>query len=160
MSIPMAHIPHSLPGRTRIRIPSHRRHERKLAALARALRAIPGVREVRVNAALGSLLVLHDVSLERLTALAHEHGLFVVDALPGAHASPLEQIAAEGLRADGALRRASRGTVDLGTTAFAVLVGAGLAQVAKGHVWGPASTLWWNAIHLVLARRPKPAPAP
>jgi hypothetical protein len=164
----VAFVAHSVPHRTRLRIP-HRRHQPAyFAQLAERLLAHPLVREVVVNAVTGSVLIRHDDVIE---AIADElPDLLEIVSRPagppprhGAHhpgkTLPVNalQLAAMGCVTLSAYQL-RRGNI-LGTASehlwhaynawqnlqapgiAAALLGGGLVQLARGQALSPAVSL-------------------
>jgi hypothetical protein len=157
---------HQLPGRTRLRSPLLRRDEPLGEKLADALSAVSGVATVRVRPYTGSVLIEHapEVTASELA----ERAALVLDATrivqPGedppmptevpALSSLARKIAAMFREIDRGIRRASEGSVDLGTLATLGFFGAGAAQVvATGKLPLPPwfNLAWWGVRTFVTA---------
>lgn len=65
-----AAVVHSLPGRTRLKVPRAHRTPHAMARVREALQSVPGVRRVDVNATTGSVLVHHDAEAVKLDDVA------------------------------------------------------------------------------------------
>jgi len=133
---------HHISERTRLRSPLLRKDPGACERLADAIAALPGVREVRVRPYTGSVLVLHDPDVAHDVLLAE--GARVLGGariLAPGEAPPADPEvpafsalarkvvhAVRGIDED--VRRATDGTVDLGTLATLGFVGAGALEVA------------------------------
>ncbi|MGE5181977.1 MAG: HMA2 domain-containing protein [Acidobacteriota bacterium] len=152
-------VAHELPERTRLRTPILRKDVAACERVADALSALGGVREVRVRPYTGSVLVTHadDVTAKLLVeVVARELGNPRVLA-PGerppveGEAPPLASLARKLVHAireiDEDVRRATDGTVDLGTLTTLGFVGAGAVDVARsGELPLPPwfQLAWWG----------------
>jgi hypothetical protein len=137
------HVVHAIAGRTRLRCPKLRRDRQACEILADALTACEGVREVRVRPYTASVLVLHapEVTSGELAELARsvlalERVLGLGERAPRPQDVPelsrLAKIAAAAFRRiDRDVKRASEGSVDLGTLVTALFFGAGALQMAS-----------------------------
>ncbi len=178
-SPPIAFVAHSVPHRTRLRIPGWRHQPLQFAQLAERLLAHPQVRQVTVNAGTGSVLVRHDDVIGAIAAdlgdiirivsePAGSPGRAASRSLPLAPVSGL-QVAAAGCLALGAWQL-RRGRL-LGTTSeslwhaytawrrfqmpglAAALLGSGIVQAARGEILSPAVSLLFYAMSLRAAGR-------
>lgn len=143
---PTAHIAHLVPGRMRIRVPTKRHDNGYFSQLAQALLALPGVDRVEANALTASLLIHHTITPERIADFAAEQALCEV-VIQGHRLVPLSAHIADRFQAlDSKLSAFTEGTLDVWGTLFLVLVGLGIAQLAKGNILVPATTLLWYAL--------------
>lgn len=138
-------IAHALPGRTRLRFPALRGDAAAGERLADALAAVPGVREVKVRPYTGSIVVLHDPDLPSASVaetarqiLTPDRVLAVGEPPPRSAEVPelsrLARLVAKAFRdIDRDVRRASDGSLDLGTLATLGFLGAGVADVASSR---------------------------
>ena len=72
------HVVSSTPTRTRLRVSPKRRNPQEMARIARAIKAHPGVQEVKTNVQTGSIVVHHDhtdSSLDELSAILQDLGI-------------------------------------------------------------------------------------
>ncbi len=152
-------LAHQLPERTRLRSPALRKNVAACERVVDELAAIAGVREVRARPYTGSVLVVHadDIAAATLVdATARVLGISKVLA-PGelppvdGNVPPLASLARKLVAAmrgiDCDLRRASDGTVDLGTLTTLGFVGAGAVEVATtGQLPMPPwfQLAWWG----------------
>lgn len=151
--LPQASISHRTAGRLRIRIPSRRGEEAYFRQVSRQLARCPGIERIEANPVTASLLVVPAVDMETLMRFTETEGLFLLSETGSAPMTITETLAAGFGGLNQELRRLSAGTVDLGTLAFAALVTGAMIQWQKGHVLGPASTLFWYAAGLLLMTR-------
>lgn len=124
-----------------------------LDALAAALAALPGIDAVEIRPATGSVILRHAGGFDR-GALAGAGLALAAAPAPGpaASADPVAAAARAVAALDGEVRRLSSGQADLAGLAFMGLVAAGLVQLARGEVFGPATTLFAQAAELGRAR--------
>lgn len=127
----VAYLVHSIPGRTRLRLPTLRDDMPRLQALALTMAALPGVRSADVSAVTASLLVWHDTPVRDLLTMSQ--GLFVVseETPPGPDWSAVP-LAPSVLPAAGALATA----------------GLAVVQLLRGDPLPPALTLGMHAVSL------------
>lgn len=177
-SLPVAFVVHSIPYRTRLRIPGQRHRPTYIAQLAEQLSAHPRVRQVLVNAATGSVLVQHEGVIASIAADLRDT-IRIVPRPSGAsvrHVAPrsgkvlpvsARRLAAAGCVALGAwqLRRGNlMGTASenlwqaysswrhlRGRGVAAALLGGGIVQMARGQVLSPAVSLLFYAMNLSAA---------
>ena len=72
------HVVSSTPSRTRLRVSHKRRNPQEMARIARAIKAHPGVQEVKTNVQTGSIVVHHDhtdSSLDEFSAILQDLGV-------------------------------------------------------------------------------------
>jgi hypothetical protein len=153
------HIVHAIPGRTRLRCPKLRRDRQACELLADAFAARQGVHEVRIRPYTSSVLVLHapEITSSELAELVRgvlvlERVLEVGERPPRPTDTPelsrLAKMAAVAFRQiDRDVKRASEGSVDLGTLVTALFFGAGAVQlVSERQVELPPwfNLAWWG----------------
>jgi hypothetical protein len=145
-----AHVHHRVAGRLRVRVPGRRGDVEYFTRVARELSQVASVTRVECNPATGSVLVLHDGGSEdALFRSAEAGGLFTLGAAAGG-AATLAQNAGAGLHVlDRWLRDATRGDIDLRSLILGAFVTMGVVQLSRGHVMGPAVTLFWYAYQLM-----------
>lgn len=149
MSLPAAHISHRTLPRTRFKVPARRGDaayfERVQAELAQA----PGVIELHVNPLTASVLVIHDSDVDALARYAEEKQLFHLESRPQA-TSFMARLSDNFQLVNERVRKLSGGELDLPTVAFLNLVGMAVAQLRRGNITAPATTLLWYAVSLAL----------
>ncbi|HEX5062681.1 MAG TPA: hypothetical protein VFV99_25085 [Kofleriaceae bacterium] len=135
-------IVHEVPGRTRLLAKALRKDTARCERLAETLAAVPGVYRVEARPYTGSLLVQHARSttaqtLVETAARTLEAPVVARGATPPTPETvpALSEVARKLARAlqdiDRDVRRASEGSVDLGTLITLGLLGAGAVQVAR-----------------------------
>mgnify|MGYP005855189669 CR=1 FL=1 len=140
----------TIPGRVRIvldAIPE----PAALAAAADALAALPSVRTVEIRPVTGSVVVRHEGPTEALLDTLGG----VIEILPPDGIRPVDPIDEARRRLEGADAMVSRltgGRADLTGIAFVGLFAAGLLQLARGRIAGPALTLFGQAATVALTR--------
>jgi len=133
-ALPQAELVHSMPGRSRLRIPERRGDSVFFASLASGLSTLHGVKKVEVRPLTGSILVHHDVPFEGLAKAAEDVRLFGLATVTAGTPLSAEAIAALPLNV--------RMIAALG---FGVLA---LLQIGRGRVLPQAATLAWYAATL------------
>jgi hypothetical protein len=136
---PKATIAHESAGRLRLRVPSHQRDAGWFDALRDALLAIEGVLAVDVNPLTAGILVLHELDTAAIVGHALRNGLFEV-----APPEPPRPLLAGSFRdrvnrLDDNVRAATRGSLDLKSTAITGLLGIAAVQVLRGRILPPAA---------------------
>lgn len=151
--LPQAQVSHQSPWRLRLRIPSQRGQMEYFNKVAQQLMQCPGVERVEANPLTASILVLPGIGTAELAKYAKTKRLFQFAAQDSLSPPVTEMLAANFRGLNQELRRLSGGVVDIGTLAFAALVTGAIIQWQKGHILGPASTLFWYAAGLLLMTR-------
>ena len=161
-------IAHHLPERTRLRSPVLRKDLPICERLADALAAVPGVREVKVRAYTGSVLIEHAADVAVSTLVEESRRVLACDKVLAIGESPPydEQVPALSNLArtvvatfreiDRDIRRVSEGEVDLGTLTTLGMIGAGAAQVITNRKlqmppW--FNLAWWGFRTFVTAEQ-------
>lgn len=145
-------VRHRMPGRTRISLVEPQPPMDQLETLADSLAEMDGVRAVDIRPQTGSIVIRHDHGGDPVAA-ASEGGL--VELLPEPPREPFDpakDILGRVGDFDAYLARVSEGRLDAWGLAFTGLVAAGLIQIARGRVLGPATGLFGQAATLALAR--------
>lgn len=146
-----AHLVHRAPGRYRLRIPRCRGDVAFFETLADVLSAMEEVEAVEANPRTGGVLIRHDeLDFETLANALEGHA-----ELNEAYVAPSRfSEAVEGLNElDDWINRKSDGGSTLTSVLFLVLVTLGLAQIARGQILAPATSLLWYALDLVRSQR-------
>lgn len=150
---PVAYVAHELAGRTRLKIPTERGNADYFGQVGRHLAMCPGIGRIEVNTRTGSLLILHTESIDRIADFARDHQLFFVQANSGPHHTPLSQAAKKLAQLDAAITRSSLGDLDMRSVVFIILLMVSMLQIFRGQILGPASTLLWQVLELLLNAR-------
>jgi hypothetical protein len=137
----VAHVVHTVVGRTRVKIPSKRGHIAYFYRTGQQLSECPGVSQVASNFRTGSLLIKHTVPFAQIVAFAGEHDLFALQAEKRAPDNLPQQIATSLVWLDAHVTNLSGGELDLRAILIRVLLTIGLLQIARGEILAPASTL-------------------
>ncbi|MCW5803908.1 MAG: hypothetical protein KIT31_16135 [Deltaproteobacteria bacterium] len=167
-------IAHAIPGRTRLRSPLLRRNDPLGEKLADELAAIAGIDTVRVRPYTGSVVIDHAPGMpagelaERAAMVIGAATVVCLGERPPlsedvpAFSSLAKKIVALTREIDRDIRRASDGSIDLGTLATLGFVGAGAAQVvASGRLQVPPwfNLAWWGLRTFVSAEQDEIAAA-
>lgn len=144
---------HTAGARTRIALDHPLPDGGGLARQAESLAALAGIRAVDVRAPTGSLILFHDGPFAPIARAAAEAGLLVLHPTePTTALDPIGETTRRLARAEAGLDQLTGGRLDLWGLGYAVLLAAGLVQLARGRVAGPAVTLFGQAATLVMAR--------
>src|SRR5919109_2247035 len=178
-----AHVRHHIPGRMRVKVPQAKGQPRVLQQIQHALASLPGIQQVEINPATGSVLISYEAGrhAEFHTQLAEQAARAELFTLPLPELAEVEELAAnieaeaEFLGAHSELarrmitaiqqlnagvRRASSNTVDL-----KVLLPLGLALYAVAEAGTEAVTPLWVTLGIfafnsfVALHHPRPSTA-
>lgn len=147
----IAYLSHVATGRVRIKVPAKRGDEAYFRALETALAARSDIQAVQASPRTGSLLFLHDGSLdlEVLAQQAKQQGWFHLNLEPPSRES-LEVLVSRQLnRIDAWMRRFSGSRLDNPSLIFLALAFLAGRQIAKGQVAPPAVTVLWYLYELL-----------
>jgi len=136
-----------MPSRTRLRTAGMKGHNEFFAQVQAALIEIPGVRGVEVNPLTESILIEHEVPIERVASEAAERGYFYLDATP--EEPYLERLERALSQSDKKLEEMTVGRVNFETVAFLGFVVGGIYQMATGRGLPAGVTLLRYAVELV-----------
>ncbi|WP_298819051.1 HMA2 domain-containing protein [Chloroflexus sp.] len=155
--VPQAYIVHQTGERLRLRIPARKGDAGFFMQVERDLAALPGVAYAEANPLTASVLLQYHGEVSELATMAATAGLFtlVPPAPPGE--TILDIVTDRVDRAEQFVRRVSNGVIDLDTLVLGVLIGASVVQIARGQVFGPASSLLATAATLIASHRARRA---
>lgn len=146
-SPPSAHVVHTLRGRVRLRVPAARGDQTVIDRIGLALANDRSVREVRVSARTGSVLLVHDGDLDALLGRATRDGILVVEReMPRA---PMSRILSAIQEADARLASQTQGAMGLGTVTMFAMLAASVYQTRQGHFLPAGMTLLKYALGAV-----------
>lgn len=128
-----AYINHRCAGRARFKFAARRGDTAYFFELAEALASGPGVLAVHASPLTASVLVRHEGPLEDIVAFAQSKGLFALVDHP---VTPLPQFEEDA------------GALDVNTLLALLFFGLGIVQVVRGHVLGPAISLFGLALQV------------
>jgi len=150
--IPAAIIAHDSSGRLRIRVPSRKGDLAALKSLGDQLAACPGIISIEVNAGTGSILLLHQTTVQEIAKYARERNLFSfgnqsISKVPSAE---LRRNLGETFKSvDRQIQSLTSGDMDLSGFAVAALVVAGSVQILSGNAGAiPWFAAYWYAYHI------------
>lgn len=162
-ALPRALLVHCIPGRLRLRVPERRNDADYFARITARLSMLDGVRTVRSDARVASVLVLHaDGSPGRIADHARSEGLFTLDTHP-VHESLAELVNRGCSELDGQVRSRTSGRLDLASIAFLGMTGVGLTKMLRGDAFPAGFSMIWHAATLLMPGRPveqHPTPPP
>jgi hypothetical protein len=151
---PVAHIAHMVLGRVRIRIPSRRGDAEYFASLQQSLIAFPAIVDLRANPNTGSLVIVHDdTSLLPLKEYAEENQLFILEEIDYKPEVVLQRASSGFETIDTRIKSLTGGDIDLRSALFLGLVAMSIRQLSQGNIMGPAATIFWQALGLVLSTK-------
>ncbi|MFO8153330.1 HMA2 domain-containing protein [Thioalkalivibrio sp.] len=147
-----AYLVHQAPGRLRLRVPGMRGEIPFFHDMVARISPLEDIEAVRANPDTGGVLILHrrDTQQAVLDRVAS-----VVNLTEEQYAPPSAfSRAASGLgKLDEVIARETKGGSSLSSVIFLVLVGLALAQIARGQVMAPATSLIWYALDLTRVKR-------
>jgi hypothetical protein len=141
-------VVHTIKGRARLRILDERGNGAFFDNVATSLARNSAVRQVRVSADTGSVLVLHDGELGAILAQATRVGLFEVVPPPAPRLS-LRWVRDTIDAVDDRVAKETGETFSVGTLLCLWLVGAGVFQAKNGHFLPAGVTLLKNAFEVM-----------
>jgi hypothetical protein len=147
--LPVAHIIHQVPGRTRLKLPENRGDRDLFDRLAERLEAHAGVSEVDANGRTGSLLIHHSVPIAQILRFAETNDLFTLGRKLKWRDTLANQTRAQLRTLDERLAHLSEGSLDLRSLMILAFLGLTLIQALRGQILPPASTLLWYAAQLL-----------
>ncbi|MFO1429050.1 MAG: hypothetical protein U1F76_02745 [Candidatus Competibacteraceae bacterium] len=143
MSVAVAHIVHSLPGRTRLKIPDRRGEPHYFTRLSERLSQCAGIVRVETNPRTGSLLLEHTIPLAQIAAFAQSQQLFTLGP-PEPLQQEISRSTQAGLRwLNRQFAQASEGLLSVRVALILGLAGLIFIQVARGQILMPATNLLW-----------------
>jgi hypothetical protein len=151
-----ASIVHQTEGRVRLHVPGLQGRPVEGHRLTEAVAGMAEISRIDARPATGSLVIFHHGAWDEIAeAVAAATGLSVAPYEPAAvpQVNALDASAAFLDAVDLGARRAFGGRTDASELAFLGLVAAGAVQLARGQVFGPAATLFAQALTLMTARR-------
>jgi len=150
--IPAAVIAHSSSGRLRIRISSQRGNLTALKFQGDQLATCPGILSIEVNPGTGSILLLHQTTVQEIAEFARSRNLFSLKEQKGSRApsAALRRNLGDTFKsADRSIQNLTGGDLDLNGFAVAALIVAGSAQILSGNAGPlPWSAAYWYAYNI------------
>lgn len=143
---------HRMPGRTRISLIEPLPSGDAVDELGEHFAALDGVEAVDIRRQTGSIVIVHNANCDPLAAAIRTRLIEIVPESPKEPFDPAKEILHRVGQFNSCLAQASEGRVDAWGLAFTGLVAAGLLQVARGRVLGPATALFGQAATLAMAR--------
>jgi len=148
MSCP-AYVVHSLPGRSRLRLPAQRDNAAYFDQLTAHLCALPGVSRVSTNPHTASLLLEHTVPLAQLAEVAQARGWFTLASAAPAAGAVAHQMAAHVNWLDDLLGYVSAGQWNLRALVALFFITAAATQIGRGQILAPATSMLWYALQIL-----------
>ncbi len=148
-------VSHNSRGRLRIKIASLKGEEKALAEWKDQLAQCPGVSSVDISPVTGSILLIHQTSIDAIAEYAKSKELFLLQQarqIQGRSSGNLHQNITETFKGmDEKVRNLTDGDMNLGGMAFVVLVGAGVIQILNGNAGAlPWYGAFWYAFNIFL----------
>jgi len=155
--LPEAHITHASKGRLRIKVPSRKGDYAFFSTLKGKLPDLletPGIQRIEMNAATGSILVIHELDFKAsdyslVSQFLEQKGFFKLGAnnSPGV---PVSQNIAKTFQGfNRQITDFTSGEIDLQSLALIGLLGLGLFQISRGQFMIPAISAFWYAATLL-----------
>jgi hypothetical protein len=154
--IPTAHVVHRGRGRLRLRVADRRKDAAWLEGAAACLAELPGVHRVEVGILTGSLLVHHGGEYDLEPAI-RALDLWRLEDAPPAEVPPLQSLNDMAASLEREMRALAPGAPDLRTLLFLSLAGLGVAQIVRGQITAPATSLLWYALELLARNQSSPS---
>jgi Heavy metal associated domain 2 len=148
--LPEAQVIHQMKGRFRVRIPAKRQNTGYFEQIRQRFAELPGIGTVETNYLTGSVLFLHDTSVEAIRNHAEQNRLFRIRFSTPEPVPLSKRVARQLSRVEAGVTRASGGAVDFPAAASIALAVAGGYQALKKNVWPASLTLFWYAAALLL----------
>ncbi|WP_133175310.1 HMA2 domain-containing protein [Sphingomonas oleivorans] len=155
--LPRAYVSHRLPGRIRLRVPERRGDTGFFEAIRERLAGAANIAAVTIAPATGSILIL-GTGADRLTEIVGETGLLALVEPPaettprtgdGSRGTVIERVRQNMDAMDQWLAGTTGSRDSFRSLVYIGLIGAGFYQLARGNVFGPATTLFWRAGELI-----------
>lgn len=148
---PRARITHTLPGRLRLKVPEMRGRIDFFERVHAFLERQEEIESVLINPITGSVLITSadPADLQALALRGEEAGLYSLGGLSAPVASTARRAQIDLRKLDIHWSRASGGATDSRSLLVALLLIAGLVQIARGQVFGPGAALLITAYQLI-----------
>lgn len=156
---PAAYVIHSAPGRCRLKIPTMRHSAEYFEQLKLDLIQTEGVEHVQANPLTASVLVLYDdqvLAFEALKSYFDTSAHFELTDQASAENTNVtiwENAAKQLTTFDNQLKETTSGHMDFRSLVFIVFVVLAIRQLQRGAVFGPAATLLWYAVQLLMKKK-------
>lgn len=149
---PTAVIAHASTGRLRIKITSQRGNLAALKSQGDQLATCPGILSIEVNPGTGSILLLHQTTVQEIAEFARSKNLFSLEDQKRSRApsAKLRRDLGETFKSiDRQVQSLTGGDLDLSGFAVGALVMAGSVQILSGTAGPiPWSAAYWYAYNL------------
>lgn len=155
---PAAYLTHSAPGRCRLRIPAKRHDADYFNTLKEQLIAgTEGIEHISVNPLAASILIIYNheqLMFVELKNLLHDTEHFQLTEQ--VHSLSVLESAIQGIDSlDKRLKTTTSGQINFNALLFIVLVMIAVRQLRNGAVFGPASTVFWYALQILMKEKNK-----
>jgi hypothetical protein len=145
-----ARLTHSIPGRARLRIAERKRDPSFFSELVGLLAECPAVRKVETSLLTGAVLIHHDGPFDAVAHHCERAGALTFDA-PAPSGNGDRSVSSP---AATAREQARYDPFNLATLAGVTLMALSALQAARGHLLGPASTVFFQGLNaLSIAER-------
>jgi len=150
--MPAAVITHTSRGRLRIRISTQKGNLAALKSQGDQLATCPGIISIEVNPSTGSILLLHQTTVQEIVAFAKSRNLFLLEELksPKVPSAELRRDLGSTFKSvDRQIQNLTGGDLDLSGLTMGALIIAGTAQILSGNAGAmPWFAAYWYAYHL------------
>ncbi|HET6465502.1 MAG TPA: hypothetical protein VFH55_07840 [Nitrospiria bacterium] len=155
--LPEAHITHASKGRVRIKLPSRKGDYAFFSTLKGKLPELletPGIQRIEMNAATGSILVIHQLDVKAsdyslISQYLEQKGFFKLGANNTSGVPVSQNIARTFQGINRQITDFTSGEIDLQSLALIGLLGLGLFQISRGQFMIPAISAFWYAATLL-----------
>jgi len=150
--IPKAVIAHASAGRLRIRITSQRGNLSALKSHGDQLATCPGILSIEVNPGTGSILLLHQTTVDEIVEFARSRNLFLLEDQLRSRVPSRElrrDLGSTFKSFDRQVQNLTGGDLDLSGFAVGALIIAGSMQILSGTAGPiPWSAAYWYAYNI------------
>jgi len=148
---PVAFVSHKTGTRIRLKIPSKKKDHAFFASLAEKIPVTAGVLSVETNPLTGSVLFSHSSDPDKIMQLLIARGFFRFEEKAHARTNLHNRISETFDGINLALRDISGNELDMGGTAFLILLAFGGYQIIRGNITAiPWYAAGWYALNIFL----------
>jgi Heavy metal associated domain 2 len=142
-------VAHTIPGRTRLRVPEMRKNYDYFEDIQRDLADCPGIESIETNSSTGSILIIHSCSVDELKQYLTNRGLVTFREENEKAISITDSVAHSIRKIDRQICSFTSNNVSSKEMIFSFLVLLSLYQMIKGSILPAASTLIWYGLNIL-----------